>query len=89
MVRACWGALVHDDWQRAYALLQFIMQVVTVEVCASLIFPAASAPPASPTMLVASNTLRVMKKSAEPFLLVHALTGPALNLTGKHRHLAH
>ena len=44
------------DWQRAYALLQFIMQVVTVEVCASLIFPAASAPPASPTMLVASNT---------------------------------
>jgi hypothetical protein len=36
--------------------LQFIMQIVTVEVCASLIFPAASAPPASPTMLVASNT---------------------------------
>ncbi len=55
MVRAAWG-LVHVDWQRAYALLQFIMQVVTVEVCASLIFPAASAPPASPTMLVASNT---------------------------------
>jgi hypothetical protein len=32
------------------------MQIVTVEVCASLIFPAASAPPASPTMLVASST---------------------------------
>ena len=32
------------------------MQIVTFEVCASLIFPAASAPPASPTMLVASNT---------------------------------
>jgi hypothetical protein len=48
--------LTHDDWQRAYTLLQFIMQIVTVEVCASLIFPAASAPPASPTMLVASNT---------------------------------
>jgi hypothetical protein len=55
MLRA-WLGLTHDDWQRAYALLQFIMQVVTVEVCASLIFPAASAPPASPTMLVANNT---------------------------------
>jgi len=51
---ADWG-LEHDDWQRPYALLQFIMQFVTFEVCASLIFPAASAPPASPTMLVASN----------------------------------
>jgi hypothetical protein len=30
--------LTHDDWQRAYALLQFIMQIVTVEVCASLIY---------------------------------------------------
>jgi hypothetical protein len=53
-MRADWG-LEHDDWQKAYALLQFIMQFVTFEVCASLIFPAASAPPASPTMLVASN----------------------------------
>jgi hypothetical protein len=24
--------LTHDDWQRAYALLQFIMQIVTVKV---------------------------------------------------------
>ena len=37
-------------------MLQFIMQIVTAEVCASLIFPAASAPPASPKMLVASIT---------------------------------
>jgi hypothetical protein len=48
--------LTHDDWQLANVLLQLIMQVVTAEVCASLIFPAASAPPESPTMLVASNT---------------------------------
>jgi hypothetical protein len=32
------------------------MQVVTAEVCANLIFPAADAPPPSPTMIAASNT---------------------------------
>ena len=39
-----------------FELLQFIMQFVTFEVCASLIFPAASAPPAGTTMQVVSNT---------------------------------
>jgi hypothetical protein len=47
--------VMHDDWQLAHELLHVIMQVVTAEDCASLIFPAASAPPASPTMLVVSN----------------------------------
>jgi hypothetical protein len=47
--------VTHDDWQLANALLHIIMQVVTAEDCASLIFPAASAPPGSPTMLVVSN----------------------------------
>ena len=51
-----WVGLRHDDWQKAYVLLQLIIQFVTVEVCASLIFSAASAPPVSPTMLVVSNT---------------------------------
>jgi hypothetical protein len=46
---------MHDDWQLAHVLLHDIMQVVTVKVCASLIFPAASAPPGSPTMPVVSN----------------------------------
>jgi hypothetical protein len=55
VLRVCWG-LKQFDWHMAYVLLQLIKQVVTAEVCASLIFPAASALPASPTMLVASNT---------------------------------
>ena len=46
----------HVASQLAKGVLQFIMQVVTVEVCASLIFPAASAPPVSATRLVVSNT---------------------------------
>jgi hypothetical protein len=60
-----WVGLTHDDWQKAYALLQFIMQIVTVEVCASLIFPAASAPPASPTMLAkpANTTAAILASS--------------------------
>jgi hypothetical protein len=47
--------LMHDDWQLADVLLHTMRQVVTAEVCANLIFPAASASPASPTMLVVSN----------------------------------
>jgi hypothetical protein len=47
--------LTHDDWQLAYVLLHTMRQVVVAEVWASLIFPAATAPPGSPTMLVVSN----------------------------------
>jgi hypothetical protein len=46
----------HDDWQFAYVALQVIMQVVTAEVCANLIFPAADALPPSPTVIAASIT---------------------------------
>jgi hypothetical protein len=52
----CEPVVRHDDWQFAYVELQVIMQVVTAEVCANLIFPAADAPPPSPTMIAASNT---------------------------------
>jgi hypothetical protein len=47
--------VTHDDWQLANVLLHIIMQVVTAEDCASLIFPPASAPLGSPMMLVVSN----------------------------------
>jgi hypothetical protein len=35
--------ITHDDWQLAAWELQLFMQFVTVEVCASRIFPAATA----------------------------------------------
>jgi hypothetical protein len=50
-----WLGLRHDDWQEAYVLLQLIMQFVTFDVCANLIFPAADAPPPSSTMMAATN----------------------------------
>ena len=85
----------HVDWQRAFELLQFIMQFVTVEVgveppweggattfgvvaCASLIFPAASAPPASPTMLVVSN--RHITRGAIIHSLPQTVIAPETNL---------
>ena len=89
--------MAHVDWQRAFALLQFIMQFVTVEVgvetpweggattfgvvaCASLIFPAASAPPASPTMLVVSNThIDARSATMHSFPLTVAAPQPNLN----------
>jgi hypothetical protein len=47
------------NWEYSLYLVSTLVsrnERVTFEVCASLIFPAASAPPASPTMLVASST---------------------------------
>ena len=71
--------MAHVDWQRAFALLQFIMQFVTFDVCASLIFPAASAPPASPTMLVVSNT-HIDARSATMHSLPLTVAAPQPNL---------
>ena len=72
--------MAHVDWQRAFALLQFIMQFVTFDVCASLIFPAASAPPASPTMLVVSNThIDARSATMHSFPLTVAAPQPNLN----------
>ena len=72
--------MLHVDWQRAFALLQFIMQFVTFDVCASLIFPAASAPPASPTMLVVSNThIDARSATMHSFPLTVAAPQPNLN----------
>ena len=61
-----------------FELLQFIMQFVTFEVCASLIFPAASAPPASPTMLVVSN--RHITRGAIIHSLPQTVIAPETNL---------
>ena len=79
MLNSCEGKK-HVASQLAKVVLQFIMQVVTVEVCASLIFPAASAPPASPTMLVVSNThIDARSATMHSFPLTVAAPQPNLN----------
>jgi hypothetical protein len=64
----------HVDSQLANVVLQVIMQFVTVEVCASLIFPAASAPPVAPIMLVVSN--RHIARGAIIHSLPQTVIGP-------------